>query len=90
MTQQPEHGDGHGRALDEWAAGVEARRLADTLVEQIRDVAAVYGDLGFGATIGIAMYREPPSSAEEFLRSADEAMYRGKALGKGRVVLQNV
>lgn len=68
----------------------EARRVADKLVERIRDVAAVYGDIGFGATVGIAMFREPPSSAEEFLRSADEAMYRGKALGKGRVVLQNV
>ncbi len=71
------------------AGELEARRVADTLVERIRDVASVYGDIGFGATVGIAMYREPLSSAEEFLRSADEAMYRGKALGKGRVVVQN-
>lgn len=72
------------------AGEAEARRVGDMLVERIREIASVYGDIRFGATVGIAMYREPPSSAEEFLRSADEAMYRGKALGKGRVVLQNV
>lgn len=69
---------------------LRVRRVSDAISEQIASIASVYGDLGFGATIGVAFFHESPQSAEELLRSADDAMYRGKLLGKGRIVVQNV
>ena len=69
---------------------VRARRTADAIADQIRAVGNVYSDVGFGATVGVALFREPPESAEDLLRRADEAMYQGKRLGKGQVVVQNV
>ena len=67
-----------------------ARRTADSIVEKIRAVGALYPEIKFGATVGVAYFREPPANAEDMLRSADEAMYQGKTLGKGCVVVQNV
>lgn len=69
---------------------VRARRAADTISDRIHALGDVYADIGFGATVGVALFREPPESAEDLLRRADEAMYQGKTLGKGRVVVQNV
>ena len=69
---------------------LRVRRMSDTIAERIQAIAGVYGDIGFGATIGVAFFREPPERAEDLLRAADDAMYRGKVLGKGRVVVQNV
>ena len=69
---------------------VRVRRVSDAISNQIARIAGVYADLGFGATIGVAFFHEPPRTAEELLRSADDAMYRGKLLGKGRVVVQNL
>ena len=65
------------------------RRMSETIAEGIRGLASAYGDIGFGATIGVALFHAPPQAAEALLRAADEAMYRGKADGKGRVVVQN-
>ena len=69
---------------------VRARRTADAIADRIRALGAVYSDIGFGATVGVALFRDPPENAEDLLRRADEAMYQGKTLGKGRVVVQNV
>lgn len=68
----------------------DARRIADAIAEGIRSIAEPYGDFAFGATVGVACFREAPDNAEELLRAADDAMYQGKAAGKGRVVVQNV
>jgi diguanylate cyclase (GGDEF)-like protein len=65
-----------------------AQELGAQLTERIRALASVYGDLGFGATIGIACFKSAPDNAEELLRTADGAMYEGKMMGKGRVVVQ--
>ena len=67
---------------------LRARRIGDAITERIRGLGSAYGDIRFGATVGVAFFREPPDNAEELLRAADEAMYRGKTLGKGRVVTQ--
>lgn len=67
----------------------QAQTLAETVAEQVRALTSVY-DVAFGATVGVACFREPPANAEELLRAADDAMYRGKTVGKGRVVVQNV
>ena len=69
---------------------IRARRTADAIAERTRALGKVYSDIGFGATVGVAIFREPPETAEDLLRRADEAMYQGKTLGKGRVVVQNV
>jgi diguanylate cyclase (GGDEF)-like protein len=66
------------------------RRISSAIAERIQGIAAAYEDIGFGATIGVAFFDQPPETAEELLRTADDAMYRGKVLGKGRVVVQNV
>jgi diguanylate cyclase (GGDEF)-like protein len=69
---------------------LRVRRISSAIAEGIQAIAAAYEDIGFGATIGVAFFHQPPETAEELLRTADDAMYRGKALGKGRVVVQNV
>lgn len=66
------------------------RRISSAIAERIQAMATVYEGIGFGATIGVAFFHRPPETAEELLRTADDAMYRGKVLGKGRVVVQNV
>lgn len=69
---------------------VRARRVGDAIAERIRDVGRAFPDIGFGATVGVVFFREPPDNAEELLRAADDAMYRGKSMGKGQVVVQTV
>ena len=69
---------------------LQARRVAESISESIHALGDIYPDLRFGATVGVAYFRHPPESAEDLLRSADEAMYQGKTLGKGCVVVQNV
>lgn len=68
----------------------QARRVGDKIAAGIRTIGDPYPDIRFGATVGIAYFREPPGNAEELLRTADDAMYQGKTLGKGQVVIQNV
>lgn len=67
----------------------KARRTGDAIAARIRTLGNAYGDLRFGATVGVVFFRELPDNAEELLRKADDAMYEGKALGKGCVVVQN-
>ncbi|HUP62287.1 MAG TPA: GGDEF domain-containing protein [Thermoanaerobaculia bacterium] len=68
----------------------QARETAERIIARIRALGAVYADIGFGATAGVAYFRTPPSNADDLIRAADDAMYEGKARGKGRVVFQNV
>lgn len=74
------------RAVDE----EQAREIANRIVSRIRDLGAAYPGLGFGATAGVAYFRTPPATADDLIRTADDAMYEGKSSGKGRVVFQNV
>lgn len=68
----------------------KSRRAGEAIAERIRDVGRAFPDINFGATVGVAFFREPPEHAEELLRAADDAMYQGKSRGKGQVVVQNV
>lgn len=67
-----------------------AQTVANTISDSIRQLGSAYADLGFGATVGVAHVRELPESAAELVRAADDAMYVGKAGGKGQVVVQNL
>ena len=67
-----------------------ALEAAEGLTAKIRQLGAAYPDLRFGATAGIAFFRDPPATADDLVRAADDAMYAGKESGKARVVLQNL
>jgi diguanylate cyclase (GGDEF)-like protein len=67
-----------------------ARRIGDGIVSRIREVGRAFPDIGFGATVGVVFCPSPPDNAEELLRVADAAMYRGKEEGKGQVVFENL
>lgn len=68
----------------------EAHSRGTAIAEQIRTVGQAFPEIRFGATVGVACFRQPPADPEELLRAADEAMYQGKVRGKGQVVVQNV
>ncbi|MEY2447484.1 MAG: hypothetical protein QOH79_960 [Acidimicrobiaceae bacterium] len=62
----------------------EAERVAERILAALRPGAVVQGrELPIGASIGLAMSRDA-TKGEELLRFADLAMYRAKALGRGR------
>ncbi|HET7712097.1 MAG TPA: GGDEF domain-containing protein [Thermoanaerobaculia bacterium] len=65
-----------------------ARATAQTIVDGIHRIGAIYHGLQFGATAGIAYFRNVPATVDALLHAADEVMYRGKAEGKGTVTLQ--
>ncbi len=72
------------------ADAVQAQRVAGAIADSIRALGSAYADLGFGATVGVAHVRDVPHTAAELVRAADDAMYVGKAGGKGQVVVQNL
>ena len=58
-------------------------RIAGSLIQQISQPVSIDGfELAVGASIGIAIYPDHASNAEELIRLADEAMYRVKNKGK--------
>lgn len=59
-----------------------AQRIGERLLERVRQLG---DELGLSASIGIALFRRRPLSVDDALHRADEAMYRAKAAGKGRV-----
>lgn len=59
--------------------------LAERLVTALREPFAIQGRLAeIGASIGIVPATTETISADELLRSADVALYRAKAMGRGR------
>jgi diguanylate cyclase (GGDEF)-like protein len=63
-----------------------AERLLDQLTSRIPlDECKVYTDASIGIVLGSAIY----NNSMELLRDADIAMYRAKALGKGRYAIFN-
>jgi diguanylate cyclase (GGDEF)-like protein/PAS domain S-box-containing protein len=65
-----------------------AATIADNIAKAIRSPLR-FGRRRFyvGATVGVAMVDDQPVDAEELLRRADIAMYRGKREGRNRVVI---
>jgi len=59
--------------------------LAERIIETLSGVYDVDGhQIAIGASIGIAMAPEDGASADQILKSADIALYRAKADGRGR------
>jgi diguanylate cyclase (GGDEF)-like protein/PAS domain S-box-containing protein len=66
----------------------QAAAVADEIVRTVRTPLR-FGRRSFyvGATVGLAMLDDQPVRAEQLLRRADIAMYRGKREGRNRVVV---
>ncbi|KIH76508.1 diguanylate cyclase (GGDEF) domain-containing protein [Geoalkalibacter ferrihydriticus] len=62
-------------------ARVSLERIAATLAAEVCDRWAV------GVTIGAVTFTEPPEDVDFAVREADALMYRGKAQGRGSIVL---
>lgn len=63
-----------------------ARRLINTLSTNFYVKGA---SVKIGVSVGLSLYPRDGNCAETLIRNADEAMYRAKANGKGRVVCFN-
>ncbi len=78
-------GDEFGILIDEIEAEGDAERVAQRILEALEPSFHLGGrEFRVDASIGIAYAGRDAQSAEALLRSADTAMYRAKALGKGR------
>lgn len=62
-------------------AAALAQRVVDAFAEKVVLGAAT---IGLTVSVGIGLYPDDATDAETLIRSADKAMYRAKALGKGR------
>jgi diguanylate cyclase (GGDEF)-like protein len=78
-------GDEFGILLDGVRDEAQADRVAQRILEALVPSFHVAGrDLRIQVSIGIAFAGDDPVTGEVLVRSADTAMYRAKALGKGR------
>ena len=62
-----------------------ATGIGERLIDQFRVLAAKFPRANVAASIGLAHFERHPADASELLRHADEAMYRAKVEGKGRL-----
>ncbi|MBI2213391.1 MAG: diguanylate cyclase [Acidobacteria bacterium] len=58
--------------------------VGSRVLEKLSVIAADYPGTGFGATMGFALFEDPPADVEVLLKRADDVMYELKAKGKGR------
>lgn len=65
----------------------DARRTCERILERVRALGRELPGTNLGVSAGIAWFASPPSSSDEVLRRADEAMYEAKRGGKNRVVV---
>jgi diguanylate cyclase (GGDEF)-like protein/PAS domain S-box-containing protein len=64
-------------------SAVLAEAIADKILKSMREPYVVDGlVLHVSASIGIALFGEQPTSVEELLKRADQAMYQAKAAGR--------
>ena len=72
--------------LESLAAAIDATRVADRIQQALARPFHIDGREVFtAASIGIALSSQTYAKPEDVLRDADTAMYRAKALGKGRI-----
>jgi len=65
-----------------------AARIGERLIDAIVDLGRKHPDAGLGASVGLVIVSAPKAWREriaDLVRLADQAMYRAKAAGKGRV-----
>ncbi len=80
-------GDEFMLILDKLPAREDAALVAENLLDAISHPFHVEGhELAIGASIGISVFPEDASDAEELMRQADSAMYAAKREGKNRVM----
>jgi len=73
--------------LDRLQDREDATMVAENLLDAISSPFHVEGhDLAIGASIGICIFPDSASNAEEMMRKADSAMYAAKREGKNRVM----
>ena len=63
-----------------------AEEIARRIGERIRALGERYESAALDASIGLAYFPTPPDDPDRMIRIADDAMYRAKGAGKGRVV----
>jgi diguanylate cyclase (GGDEF)-like protein len=63
----------------------DATKAASRIIQRIQRAAEPWPEAGAGASVGVAWFPVPPSTADEILKEADAAMYAAKAAGKGAV-----
>lgn len=80
-------GDEFAILLEQVADSDDACMIADRVLRALQEPISISEQhVSVSASIGIALNRPFSGTAEELLRNADLAMYRAKALGKGRSV----
>jgi len=78
-------GDEFTIMLEETRGALDATRIAERILKELSQPFSIGGQELFPTvSMGIALYNPSYESPEELLRDADTAMYRAKALGKGR------
>jgi diguanylate cyclase (GGDEF)-like protein len=76
-------GDEFVLLLMEIGAGEEAARVAETLLETLRQPFAIRGrELYVSASLGVCVYPHDGSDPESLIKNADSAMYRAKEQGR--------
>jgi predicted signal transduction protein with EAL and GGDEF domain len=74
-----------GIVLPRSTEGVDARRVADNLLESVGRPYLVGGDEHhLGCSIGISIYPDDAQTVDLMLRNADSAMFNAKEAGRGR------
>ncbi|MGJ3647849.1 putative bifunctional diguanylate cyclase/phosphodiesterase [Sphingomonas sp. GlSt437] len=77
-------GDEFAIILDETAASDRARKLAQAIVDQMREPKHVGGhQIATGSSVGIAIGPDDGDDADTLLKNADLALYRAKQDGRG-------
>jgi diguanylate cyclase (GGDEF)-like protein len=66
---------------------VEIMMICDNLIESVcKEINYENIEICVGASVGVAWWPEDAITADTVIRSADQALYRAKALGRGRAV----
>jgi len=73
--------------IDATGARIYATRILKSLANVVIDPARP--ELQCSLSIGIASYGVEPTTPAEMIRRADQALYRAKALGRGRVEIES-
>lgn len=71
-------------------ADAEAARLVgERIVAAVTALGREHSELEFGASVGVIVTSEAPTSGQDLIRRADAAMYDAKHAGKGQVVVRS-
>jgi diguanylate cyclase (GGDEF)-like protein len=66
-----------------------ARTVAERVVASLTPIAARYPSAELGMSAGVAVFPQPPATADELLKRADRALYQAKRTQKGSVTVSS-